>query len=210
MRCASYSRGLTSRRSRKPKFLSARTTCAMLTRSWGSWRTTAMLMDRLRIADCGLRNCTGGSFAPRPTPLQSAFRNPQSEIASSHQLQHTHPRYILPIPPHPHPAVAAAPHQLPGPARAARQHLVHQQVEPPPPADVRSRPSPSPVRPDEAERHAVSALGSDPCSPHAVRVARGVAGGVHPQCSSLSLGNNQVSGGPVSVPACFVSREVDL
>src|SRR6266480_1017205 len=176
----------------------------MLTRSWGSWRTTAMLMDPLRIADCGMRIVKVSVVARMTLTCNSAIRNPQSEIVSSHQLQHTHPRYILPIPPYPHPAVAAAPHQLPGPARAARQHLVHQQVEPQPPADVRPRPcsspslspSPSPVRPDEPERHAVSALGTHPCSPHAPRVARGVAGGVHPQCSSLRIGNNQVSDGP--------------
>src|SRR6266550_1761128 len=41
-RYGSYSRGLTNRRSRNPKFLSARTTWAMLTRSRGSCRTTAI------------------------------------------------------------------------------------------------------------------------------------------------------------------------
>src|SRR3989475_8266 len=44
MRCASYSRGFTRRKSRNPKFFSARTTCAMLTRSWGSWSTTTTLI----------------------------------------------------------------------------------------------------------------------------------------------------------------------
>src|SRR5690348_9360275 len=43
-RYASYSRGLTRRRSKNPKFLRARTTWAMLTSSCGSWSTTTTLM----------------------------------------------------------------------------------------------------------------------------------------------------------------------
>src|SRR2546422_10968886 len=87
MRCASYSRGFTRRRSRNPKFFSARTTCAMLTRSWGSWSTTTTLIDQVRIADCGLRNCKERSFAGRRRPLQSAIHNPQSAFDSSDEFR---------------------------------------------------------------------------------------------------------------------------
>src|SRR5207249_12010827 len=101
-------------------FFRARTTWAMLTRSWGSCSTTMMLM------------------VPTTSRRHSAFRTPHSALSLSDQLQHTHPCYILPVAPHEHPAVAAAPDQLPGAARAARQHLVHEQIEPEPPADVRA------------------------------------------------------------------------
>src|SRR2546430_3924919 len=143
----------------------------MLTRSWGSCRTTVMLMmptGKVRSAESGMRSCNGRSFAPRRPLVHSALHTPHSALCSSHQLQHTHPCYILPVAPHEHPAVAAAPDQLPGAAGAARQHLVHEQIEPEPPADVRALPPPRP--PGDAERHAVPPVGAPPRASHAVRI----------------------------------------
>src|SRR5437016_5490272 len=180
----------------------------MLTRSWGSWSTTATLMDRLRIADCGMRNCTGGSFAPRPTPLQSAFRIPHSEIVSSHQLQHTHPCYILPVAPHEHPAVTTTPDQLPGAPRAARQHLVHQQVERQPPAHVRALPPP--LRPGDTERHAVPALGTLPGAPYAHWIGRAVTRRQDAQPAPGGVGNDQVSDPLLPRSPCLVPCEIHL
>src|SRR5881275_3419821 len=147
-------------RSRSSKFFRARTTCAMLTRSWGSCKTTVMVMGRceLRIAECGLRNCRVGSFAAQHSPLHSAIRNPQSTIASSHQLQHTHPVHVLPISPQPHPSVAATPDELPRPPHPSREHFVHEQIEAHPPADVGALP----LRPRHAERRAKAALQPPP------------------------------------------------
>src|SRR5438093_1031744 len=123
----------------------------MLTRSWGSCSTTMMLM------------------VPTTSRRHSTFRTPHSALSLSDQLQHTHPCYILPVAPHEHPAVAAAPDQLRGAARAARQHLVHEQIEPEPPADVRALPPP--FRPGDAKRHAVPTVGAPPGASHAVRIA---------------------------------------
>src|SRR5437773_12434106 len=105
----------------------ARTTCAMLTRSWGSWRTTVMLMaptGTVRSAECGMRSRKATSFARRPPSLHFALRTPHSELYSSHQLQHAHPVHLLPLSPQPHPAVAAAPDGLPGPPQPAGAHHV--------------------------------------------------------------------------------------
>src|SRR5438270_359691 len=146
----------------------------MLTRSWGSWSTTTMaLMDpcELRIAECGLRNCRAGSSEARHPPFHSAIRNPQSEIASSHQLQHAHPVHVLPISPQPHPTVAAAPDELPGPAQPAGKHLVHEQIEAYPPADMGALP----VGPRHAARHAKPAFGPKPAAAPVPRIAGRVA-----------------------------------
>src|SRR5947209_20155145 len=98
----------------------------------------------MRSAECGVRNCRARSFASQHSRRHSAFRIPNSALVSSHQLQHAHPIRVLPISSQPHPPVAAAPDQLPGASRATRQHLVHEQVEPQPPADVHALPPPPP------------------------------------------------------------------
>src|SRR5207249_4052108 len=175
-------------------FFRARTTWAMLTRSWGSCSTTMMLM------------------VPTTSRRHSAFRTPHSALSLSDQLQHTHPCYILPVAPHEHPAVAAAPDQLPGAARAARQHLVHEQVEPQPPADVRALPPPPlpPFRPGDAECHAIPALGAQPGAAHAVGIGRRIAGCPHPERSRVRLGHNEESDTPVPTPPSLVPRDVHL
>src|SRR3989442_6716593 len=114
--------------------------------------------------------------------VHSAFRTPHSALASSHQLQDPEPLRFLPVAPHEHPAVAAAPDQLPGAARAARQHLVHEQVEPQPPADVRALPPPPPPPPPPPHGGGAAA---PPRGPHTVRSPPGGGGGraarfVHP------------------------------
>src|SRR5207247_10978788 len=79
----------------------------MLTSSWGSWSTTTTLMgqtNKVRNAECGMRSVKVGD--------------------SSHELQHPEPLRILPVSTQPHPAVAAAPHELPRPADPAGKHLV--------------------------------------------------------------------------------------
>src|SRR2546428_8968154 len=85
----------------------------MLTSSWGSWSTTTTLMgqtNKVRNAEFGMRSVKVGD--------------------SSHQLQHPEPLRILPVSAQPHPAVAAAPHELPRPADPAGKHLVDDEVEP--------------------------------------------------------------------------------
>src|SRR5512144_85638 len=121
MRCASYSRGSTSRRSRSSKFFIARTTWAMLRRSWGSWRTTRTLIRG--VVDCGLR------IADCPGALGMLEPHKQSAIRSSHELQNAEPTSVLPISPQPDPPVAAAPYELPGAPFPIWQLLVHDQVE---------------------------------------------------------------------------------
>src|SRR5207237_348955 len=81
-RYGSYSRGLTNRRSRNPKFLSARTTWAMLTRSWGSWSTTTIIAcpHKRASAECGIRNAEWQGEVRYRRAVHSA-------LASSHQLQ---------------------------------------------------------------------------------------------------------------------------
>src|SRR5256886_7834364 len=124
-RYGSYSRGLTNRRSRNPKFLSARTTWAMLTRSWGSWSTTTIIAcpHKRASAECAIRNAEWQGEVRYRRAVHSA-------LASSHQLQDPEPLRFLAIAPDKHPAIAAAPDQLPVASRASRQHLVHEQVEP--------------------------------------------------------------------------------
>src|SRR2546427_4936759 len=82
MRCASYSRGFTRRKSRNPKFFSARTTCAMLTRSWGSWSTTTTLIaSSHQLQD------------PEPIPVLPVPPHPDPSVAA--------PPHELPRAPHP-------------------------------------------------------------------------------------------------------------
>src|SRR2546422_6661213 len=91
----------------------------MLTSSWGSWSTTTTLMrqtNTVRNAECGMRSVKVGVARRTTLPCNSAFRTPHSAFDSSHQLQHPEPLRILPVSTQPHPAVAAAPHELPRPA----------------------------------------------------------------------------------------------
>src|SRR2546426_4926944 len=76
MRCASYSRGFTRRKWRTPKFFSARTTCAMLTRSWGSWSTTTTLIaSSHQLQD------------PEPIPVLPVPPQPDPSVAAApHEL----------------------------------------------------------------------------------------------------------------------------
>src|SRR6266511_451349 len=177
-RYASYSRGFTRRRSRNPKFFRARTTCAMLTRSWGSWSTTAiMTWARNRTnAECGIRNAEWQGKV-RSSKLaagldgravHSAFRILHSALVSSHQLQDPHPLRILPVASQPHPSVSPAPDELPGAPHAVGEHLVNDKIEPHPASDVR----PLPRGPRHGEGHAVAAFRTPPRAPH----SRGGAG----------------------------------
>src|SRR5205809_5450554 len=104
----------------------------MLTRSWGSWRTTTTLIEattQMRNAEYGMRNVRAGVARQATVPCYSAFRIPHSALASSHQLQYPEPLRILPIPAQPHPAVPPAPDELARPALAAGEHLVNDKVE---------------------------------------------------------------------------------
>src|SRR5438445_8554459 len=175
----------------------------MLTRSWGSWRTTTMVIDRLRIVDCGLRNCTGGSFASRPSPLQSAIRNPQPAIASSHQLHHPESPLILPVPPQPDPSVAAAPDELPRAPHAAREHLVDDQVEADAATDVRT----TPVGRRDRRRDAIPGVGTAPGPTYHLRPAGGAARPPHAQPAAIPpLGHDQ----PAHHRTFFRDAQVDL
>src|SRR6266516_4734675 len=100
--------------------------------------------------------------------VHSAFRTPHSALASSHQLQDPEPLRLLAIAANKHPAVAAAPDQLPGASRASRQHLVHEQVEPQAPADMRALP----FGPRDAQRHRVPAVRTPPGSADVSLVTR--------------------------------------
>src|SRR5256885_1347732 len=209
MRWAAYSRGLTSRRSRSSKFFRARTTCAMLTRSWGSCKTTVMVTiptRTVRSAECGMRSRKARSFARRRPSLHSALHTAHSALASSHQLQHAHPVHVLPISPQPHPAVAAAPDELPGAALPAGKHLVHEQIETHPPADVGALP----LGPRHAERHAIPALQPGPSAPHAVRISGPVARGPRAYPPPVGLRHDQVPDALVRLPPSFFPRHVHL
>src|SRR5438046_1905788 len=175
-RYGSYSRGLTRRRSRKPKFLSARTTCAMLTRSWGSWSTTRMLMSRQNQT----RNAT--------PPYRSAFRVPTSAFASSHQLQYPEPLRILPIAAQPYPAVAAAPHELSRPPLAVGEHLVNDKVE----TDLAPHVCVVPFRPVDSDGDAVARLGTAPGASDRPGRAGAIARPAHPHRPGLPpLGHHE-------------------
>src|SRR5438034_11285116 len=151
MRYASYSRGVTSRRSRKPKFFIARTTCAMLTRSWGSWRTTTIIAGGIERGTRRVERGTARRDRPRqdacPDVPPSAFHVPRFPFASSHQLQYPEPLPLLPVPAQPHPPVSSAPDQLAGSPQPARQHFIDQQIERQPASHVRAVPPPPPPPP---------------------------------------------------------------
>src|SRR3989475_12701874 len=119
----------------------------MLTSSWGSWSTTTTLMgqtNKVRNVEFGMRSVKVGD--------------------SSHQLQHPEPLRILPVSAQPHPAVAAAPHELPRPADPAGKHLVDDEVDPYAPADVRAMP----FRPRDGERDAIALARPAPRAPDGV------------------------------------------
>src|SRR6266581_4053439 len=148
MRKASYSRGRTSRRSRKPKFFIARTTWAMLTSSWGSWSTTTMLMSQthtVRNAECGVRSVKVGVARRTTLPCNSALRTPRSAFDSSHQLQYPELLRLLPVAPEPDPAIATAPHELAGAPHAVGEHFVNDKVEPHAPRAASGAPGESPA-----------------------------------------------------------------
>src|SRR3989441_10969268 len=139
----------------------------MLTSSWGSWSTTTTLMrqtNTVRNAECGMRSVKVGVARRTTLPCNSAFRTPHSAFDSSHQLQHPEPLRILPVSTQPHPAVAAAPHELPRPADPAGKHLVDDEVEPYAPADVRAMP----FRPRDGERDAIALARPAPRAPDGV------------------------------------------
>src|SRR3989449_1493269 len=139
----------------------------MLTSSWGSWSTTTTLMrqtNTVRNAECGMRSVKVGVARRTTLPCNSAFRTPTFAFASSHQLQHPEPLRILPVSAQPHPAVAAAPPELPRPADPAGKHLVDDEVEPYAPADVRAMP----FRPRDGERDAIALARPAPRAPDGV------------------------------------------
>src|SRR5438552_15062561 len=144
----------------------------MLTRSWGSWSTTRMLIDRLPIADCGLRIVKVRVVARMALVCNSAIRNPQSAILSSHQLQYPEPLRILPVSSQPHPTVPTAPDELSRPPLAAGQHLVNDKVE----TDLAPHVRVVPFRPGHRDGDAVALLGAAPGAPdrraHAGAIAR--------------------------------------
>src|SRR2546426_3628519 len=139
----------------------------MLTSSWGSWSTTTTLMsqtNKVRNAERGTRSVKVGVAGRTTLPCNPAFRTPHSAFDSSHQLQHPEPLRILPVSTQPHPAVAAAPHELPRPADPAGKHLVDDEVEPYAPADVRAMP----FRPRDRERDAIALARPAPRAPDGV------------------------------------------
>src|SRR5436853_1828135 len=147
----------------------------MLTRSWGSWRTTRMLMTpakKVRNAECGVRSVKTGVAGRTTSPCNSAFRTPHSALASSHQLQYPEPLRILPISPQPHPTIPAAPDELSRPTLAAGQHLVNDKVE----TDLAPHVRVVPFRPRDRDGDALARLGAAPGAPdrrgHAGAIAR--------------------------------------
>src|SRR5216683_4137880 len=112
---------------------------------------------------------------------------PRSALVSSHELQPAEPLAVLSVAPQPHPAVAATPDQLAGTPLAARQHLVDQQIEAEPAADMGQ----NPFRPGHGERDAIAAVRPTPGAPHRCRITRGVADRAHAQPIAL-LRNDQV------------------
>src|SRR2546426_3308816 len=175
----------------------------MLTRSWGSWSTTTTLIDQVRIADCGLRNCKERSFAGRRRPLQSAIHNPQSAFDSSDELQDPEPIRVLPVAPQPDPSVAAAPHELPRAPHAAREHLVDDQVEADAAADVRA----TPLGRRDRRRDAIPRVGAAPGPAYHLRPAGSRARAAHAQPTGVApLGYDQ----PARHRTLFRDAQVDL
>src|SRR5438874_6982768 len=118
-RYASYSRGFTSRKSRTPKFFIPRTTCAMFTKSCGSWRTTVIM------SDCRTVGRMYGNLIDRTTNSQTV----RPSDASSNELENPEATRILPVAPQPHPPPATAPHQLAHAPHAAGEHFINDEVE---------------------------------------------------------------------------------
>src|SRR5438105_10401825 len=150
----------------------------MLTRSWGSWRTTTTLIEattRMRNAECGMRNVGAGVARQATVPCYSAFRIPHSALASPHQLQYPEPLRILPIPAQPHPAVPPAPDELARPALAAGEHLVNDKVE----SDLASHVCVVPFGPGDREGDAVALIRAAPAAPDRPRHAGAVARAPH-------------------------------
>src|SRR6266516_4469904 len=133
----------------------------MLTRSWGSCRTTTTLMSptkKVRNAECGVRSVKMGVAGRTTLPGDSAFRTPHSALSSSHQLQHAEPLRLLPISPQPHPSVATAPDELSRTPLAAGEDRVNGKVE----ADLAADVGAMPFRPRDRESNAVALLGAPP------------------------------------------------
>src|SRR3989442_12342125 len=205
MRCASYSRGLTSRRSRNPKFFSARTTCAMLTRSWGSWRTVTTVIARACLRPLVRNDAVGCRLsATSRTGPNADGRRLTADGASSNKLQDTHPLRLLPISPQPHPSVPAAPDELPRPSHSAGEHLVNDKVEADPAADVRA----VPIGPGDRQRDAVAALRASPGALDPVGQSRRLTGSADSHATPvLPFGHDQEAGGVVAFQIAQVQRQ---
>src|SRR6266516_361941 len=158
----------------------------MLTRSWGSCRTTTTLMSptkKVRNAECGVRSVKMGVAGRTTLPGDSAFRTPHSALSSSHQLQHAEPLRLLPISPQPHPSVATAPDELSRAPLAAGEHLVNDKVEPDLAADVGAMP----FRPRDREGNAVALLGAPPGAVDRTGRSRPRSRTAHAHAASVSL-----------------------
>src|SRR5437660_7966184 len=123
----------------------------MLTRSWGSWRTTTIIAGGIERGTRRVERGTARRDRPRqdacPDVPPSAFHVPRFPFASSHQLQYPKPLPLLPVPAQPHPPVSSAPDQLAGSPQPARQHFIDQQIERQPASHVRAVPPPPPPPP---------------------------------------------------------------
>src|SRR3989454_133489 len=124
----------------------------MLTRSWGSWSTTTMVIAPIGLGPL-VPNCAVGRRLSATTGADPTAdgRWLTADGASSDELQHPEPLRILPVPPQPDPSVAAAPDELPRAPHAAREHLVDDQVEADAATDVRTTPVGRRVSRPEAE-----------------------------------------------------------
>src|SRR5207247_3118571 len=136
-------------------------------------------------------------------PCDSAIRNPQSAILSSHQLQHAEPLRLLPISPQPHPSVATAPDELSRTPLAAGEHLVNDKVE----ADLAADVGAMPFRPRDREGNAVALLGAPPGAVDRPGRSRPRSRTAHAHAASVSLPPSP-SPSPPPLPPSPKARDV--
>src|SRR3989475_6560625 len=176
----------------------------MLTRSWGSWRTTTMVIAPIGLGPL-VPNCAVGRRLSATTGAEPTAdgRWLTADGASSDELQHPESTLILPVPPQPDPSVAAAPDELPRAPHAAREHLVDDQVEADAATDVRT----TPVGRRDRRRDAIPGVGTAPGPTYHLRPAGGPARPAHAQPTGVPpLGHDQ----PTHHRTFFRDAQVDL
>src|SRR5215210_4053759 len=95
----------------------------------------------------------------------------------------------MPVAPQPHPASSTAPHQLPRSSEPVRLHLVYEEIEFDPVAQLNV----APARRLESQRHAVAVFGGRPAALYHVRSTGEARDPARMQGPSLSRGNDQKS-----------------